>query len=60
MKRAASGVSVHLRQLSQRLVNLDLEHHRRDPLLDHRLLKQIRQVTFLFGVEVVVDIVDVR
>ena len=42
-------------------MNLDLEHHRRDVLLDHRLLKQIRQLTFLFGVEVVlVDIVDVE
>jgi len=49
-----------LGQLSQRVVNLDLEHHRRDPLLDHRLLKKIRQLTFLFGVEVVlVDIVGI-
>jgi hypothetical protein len=58
MTRGASAYA--LGQLSERVVNLDLEHHRRDPLLDHRLLKKIRQLTFLFGVEVVlVDIVGI-
>jgi len=47
--------------MSQHAVSPDLEHDRRDPLLDHRLLKQIRQTTFLFGVQVVLmKIVDVE
>src|SRR5713101_7144120 len=59
--RARLPSSSTLTQPSQGVVNLDLEHHRRDSILDHRRLKQLRQLALLFGAEVIlIDIVEIK
>jgi hypothetical protein len=40
-----------IRQPSQRVVNLDFKHHRRNPFFEHRLLKQLRQLAFRISFE---------
>lgn len=57
---AANGGSSPL-QLPQDVINFNREHHFRDPRFDSGLLKDVGQLAFLFGVEVLlIDIVDVE